>query len=83
MSKEQVKVSVTEVTITSEKKKNIRIPVDGTDILIPVDETVYAYFHEQFLRENPTPLQRKRYATITNILREAYLKGVKDGKSSK
>jgi hypothetical protein len=78
----QVTVNVTEVTLVSGRKKNIRVNIDGTDVHIPVDEGVHAYFHQQFLRQNPTPLQRKRFATIMNVLRAAYLKGVSDGEKS-
>ncbi len=82
MSKEQIKVRIAEVTVTAAgRKKNIKVNIDGTDVLIPIDETVFAYFHEQFLRDNPTPLQRKRFATIMNVIREAYLKGVADGQT--
>ena len=76
----EVTISVSEFTFVSGKKKNVRIKHDGSDVLIPVDEGVYAYFREQFLRQNPTSLQRKRFSTIMNVLRAAYLKGVADGK---
>lgn len=80
MYSKEVTISVAEVTLTKGKKKSIRINVDGQNVNIPVDEQIYAYFNEQFLRPNPTNIQRKRFATIMNVLRSAYLKGVNDGR---
>ncbi len=77
---EETSFSITEITVLKGKKKVIRIILDGKSIAIPVDEAVNAYFNEQFCRQNPTPLQRKKFGTIINILRAAYLKGLKDGK---
>jgi len=80
MYSKEVTFSVAEVTLTKGKKKSIRINVDGQNVNIPVDEQIYAYFNEQFLRPNPTNIQRKRFVTIMNVLRSAYLKGVDDGR---
>lgn len=79
---QKISVRVFEASIESGKTKDIRVNIDGNDVRIPVDETVYAYFNEQFLRSNPTALQRKKFATILNVLRAAYLKGRKDGESN-
>lgn len=76
----EVTFNITEVTVVSGRKKNIKVNVDGVDIYIPVDEDVYTYFQEQFSRQQPTQLQRKKFATIMNLLRVAYLKGRADGK---
>jgi len=75
-----INISVFSASFESGKNKFIRVKVDGKEVSIPVDETVYAYFQEQFLRKNPTPLQEKRFATIMNVLRAAYLKGIEDGR---
>ena len=80
---DKITIQFSEVTITSGKMKSIRIKIDGKDVYIPVDEAVYAYFEEQFLRKNPTPLQRKKFATITNVLRSAYIKGIEDAQKKK
>jgi hypothetical protein len=77
---DEVIVNVTEVTIVTGKKKNIRVNIGGTNVNIPVDESVHAYFTEQFSRQNPTQLQRKKFATAMNLLKAAYLKGFSDGK---
>lgn len=82
MSKDEVTVSITEITLTTGRKKNIRVTVDDKVVNIPVDEAVYAYFHEQFFRSNPTSLQSKRFATLMNMLRAAYKKGLSDGARS-
>ncbi len=81
--KQSVTISVTSVTVSASKgrRKTIRVNVNGQDVRIPVSDDVYAYWNEQFVRENPTPLQRKRFATFMSVLREAYLKGVEDGKN--
>ena len=79
MAKE-VTINVTEVTIVPGKKKNIKVNIDGINVYIPVDESVYAYFQEQFSRTNPSDIQRKKFATVKNLLRAAYLKGQSDGK---
>ena len=65
-----VTINITEVTFVSGKTKNIRVNIDGQAVQIPVDEAVYAYFDEQFLRKNPTALQRKRFGTLMNALRD-------------
>lgn len=74
------RISVTEVSISSGPRKTIRVKIDDRDIGIPVDQSVYAYFKEQFLRESPTPPQKRRFATIMNVLRAAYQKGYSDGR---
>ncbi len=79
MDSKKVTVSVAEVTFIKGRQKSIRIFVDGQNVNVPVGENVYAYFDEQFLRKNPSPLQQKRFATIMNVLRAAYLKGISDG----
>lgn len=78
MAKEQYRISVTEMSFNSGRKTDIRINIDGRDIRIPVDSAIFAYFREQFLRENPTPQQRRRFSTIMNIARAAYQKGYSD-----
>ncbi len=72
-------VQITEVTIISGKVKNIRITINDRTIMIPVSEAVYAYWNEQFIRPNPTAHQRKRLATLMNIVKAAYVKGLEDG----
>jgi hypothetical protein len=77
--KSEFKFSVTEVTLTSEKQKRfIRLNVDGEDVRIPVDNEVYAYWQQQFVRPNPTRQQRQRFATLINVVRAAYEKGRED-----
>lgn len=73
------KISVAEFSFSSGPKKTIRVKIDDRDIGIPVDQSVYAYFKEQFLRESPTGPQKRRFVTIMNVLRSAYQKGYADG----
>ena len=79
----QITVSRTELTIVTGRMKTIRVNVDGVNVDIPVEEDVYAYFNEQFRRNNPTAIQKRKFTTIKNLLRAAYLKGVEDGQKNK
>jgi len=74
-----IEVQITKVTIISGKMKHIRITINDRNIMIPVSEAVYAYWDEQFVRPNPTAPQRKRYATLMNVVKAAYVKGLEDG----
>jgi hypothetical protein len=78
----EAEISITETTVRfqNKPKKHIRVNIDGRQVVIPVDAAVHAYWNEQFLRENPTPMQKKRFTTLMNVIRSAYLKGVQDGK---
>lgn len=73
-------ISITEITVLSGKKKGFRLNVGGADITIPVDEVLFAHFQNQFVREKPSKKQRQTLATLTNLMRAAYLKGCSDGK---
>jgi hypothetical protein len=79
MTKENFTVNITEVTVMSGKKKGFRLSVDDRDVVIPVDQEVFVRYQEQFHRPNPTPAQRKKFATVHNLLRAAYKKGFQDG----
>lgn len=79
MAKNEVRISIAEYTFSSGKKKNIHLNVDGKTIQIPVEADVYAYCQEQFVRKNPTGQQSKKFGTLMNIVRAAYLKGLADG----
>ncbi len=60
-------------------QRHIRLEIHSRIVSIPVPDDVYAYWHEQFVRTNPTPAQRKRFTTLMNLLRAAYGKGLNDG----
>jgi hypothetical protein len=72
-----VKISISEITIQSGKMASIKFDLDGTPVKIPVSADVKAYFDAQFVRANPTALQRKKFATIMNLLRATYVAGRK------
>lgn len=57
----------------------IRVEINNSIVSIPVPDDVYAYWHEQFVRQHPTPAQRKRFTTLMNVVRAAYIKGHRDG----
>ena len=75
-----VEISITEITIRSGKQDYIHFQIDGRRVEVPVDSEIKAYFNAQFVREKPTKEQRKKFATVTNIMRAAYLKGLSDAK---
>jgi hypothetical protein len=58
---------------------HIRVEINSHIVHVPVSDDVYAYWHEQFVRQNPTPAQKKRFRTLMNLLRAAYAKGHEDG----
>ena len=80
MSEKNVTINITEVTVSTGKTAFVQVNIDGQMVRIPVSSEVKAYFNEQFVRENPTPAQRKKFATIMNLLRAAYSKGNQDGR---
>ena len=79
MANDKITFTIAEVTIESGKTATVNFDLDGKHIRIPVDEDVKAYFNDQFVRPKPTKLQSKRFATVMNILRAAYRKGLEDG----
>ncbi len=81
MAEKKVTVNITEVTVSMGNPAHVDVNIDGQMVRIPVSAEVKAYFNEQFVRPNPTPAQRKKFATVMNLLRAAYLKGKHDGKS--
>jgi hypothetical protein len=71
-------VVVTQIVVTKGKMKNLVVTVDGKRVEIPVSAELMAFFVEQFKRN--TTDQQKRYVTLMNLVRLAYLKGLSDGK---
>lgn len=74
----QISISAYSVTVTNGKMKNLSVDIDGKKVSIPVDEEIFAYFMSQFYRDNPSPLQKKKFATVMNLIRAAYIKGKHD-----
>jgi len=70
--------SIAEITVTSGKTDQISFILDDRKIKITIPCEVKAYFDAQFSRQNPTPAQRKKYSTLMNLMRAAYLQGKKD-----
>lgn len=75
----ETKISITEITILTGKTKGFRIDVDGETVTIPVDESVFVNYQNQFYRANPTPAQRQKFATLMSLMRAAYKQGLKEG----
>jgi hypothetical protein len=78
----EAEITITETTVRfgNKPEKYIRVKIDNHEVGIPVNDAVYAHWKEQFLRETPTSMQKKRLATLMNVIRAAYLQGVQDGK---
>jgi hypothetical protein len=81
VAKQELKISITEMTIVSGKTQQIRIWVNGQPVNITVSAEVKAYFNEQFVRANPSAIQKRRFITLSNVAAAAYLKGYKDGQA--
>jgi hypothetical protein len=69
---------ITEISITSGATASIGFDVNGEKISIKVPKEIKAYFDDQFSRPKPTKLQTKRYVTLMNLMRAAYLKRRED-----
>lgn len=83
MAKGKITVEKTRVTLEAPTTKDYILRVGEKKIAIPVDENVFTYFNEQFVRKNPTPLQKKKYTTVKNMILAAYKKGIADGATRK
>ena len=59
-------------------QRSVNFNLGARRVSVPVPDDIKAYFNEQYVRENPTPLFRKRYSTLQNLMRLAYLKGAED-----
>jgi hypothetical protein len=79
MKNKNFKFSVSEVVLTGGRKKSIKVDVDGRNVLINVDEHLFARWDDQFVRKNPSKQQRGRFVTTMNLIRAAYKKGLADG----
>jgi predicted component of type VI protein secretion system len=76
-------ISITEVTVLAGKTKGFKLDVNGQNVTIPVDEALFAHYQNQIWREQPTPKQKRVFATVMSLMRAAYLYGLEDGKSKK
>jgi hypothetical protein len=85
-----MKRSATRMDITIEqtvirvhrKAASIFIVIDDERVRIDVPPEVKAYFDSLFVRENPTALQKKKYATLMSLVRAAYRAGVQAGEAN-
>ena len=70
-----MKITIEEVTVRSGKTASIDIFIDDKKVKINVPAEVKAHFSDQFVRANPTALQKKKYVTLMSLLRAAYKAG--------
>ena len=80
MASKTIKLSITKVMVMTGRTSKIQLNIDGKRVGVTVPSEVKAYFNQQFSRSNPTVLQKKKYATIMNLMRAAYLQGCHDMK---
>ena len=66
-------IQITSIYIGDSKSKDFKLVLDGIEIKIPVDSDLFAHFQNQFSRPNPSPAQKKKYATLVGLMRAAYL----------
>jgi len=60
--------------------KDVKFDLDGLTIYLPVSDTVYANFQNQFCSKKSTPLGKNRYKTLEALLRYAYKEGIDHGR---
>lgn len=70
-----IKITIDEVAIRSGQTAEILIYIDDRKVKISVPKEVKAHFDDQFVRPNPTSLQKKKYTTLMALLRAAYNAG--------
>lgn len=78
--KPNVRISITEVAYVSGKTTELFIYIDDVKVSITIPVELKAYFDAQFSRPNPTALQKKKYATVVNLMKAAYLQGKADAR---
>ena len=61
------------------KLARFTLRVDGREQPIPVDETVYTHYTNQF--KNKTDDQKKRRTTLFKLMEAAYKQGFSDGQN--
>lgn len=79
--KKEMKVTFTFSINETDKTATLEFRAGGKPVVIDVPAELKAYFTSQFSRASPTPLQRRRYATLMRLLGAAYTKGVEDGQA--
>lgn len=78
-TKKETHISITEIVILTGKKKSFAIDINGKRVSIPINESLFANYLNQFSRPNPTLQQRQRFSTLMNLIRAAYTQGLIDG----
>jgi len=70
-------------TVQARKKKEFKITVNDEIVNVPVDEVVFTNYQNQIYSKHPTSKQDRRMKTVKALMREAYRKGLEDGKNKK
>lgn len=73
----QINLLALQVQIVGEEKNNFTLNVDDEQVQIPVNKDIFAHYVNQF--KTNTDNQKRRRATLVNLMRAAYLQGIRDG----
>ena len=71
---------MTEVTVISGKTTKLNLIINDQKVSITIPVELKAYFDDQFSRPNPSALQKKKYATVMNLMKAAYIQGQRDAR---
>ena len=64
-----------------EEQQYVDLKISTKIIRIPVDPALYERYQLQFCRNKPSTAQRQMFWTLKALMRDAYLKGIRDGKT--
>jgi hypothetical protein len=80
MADKSIHISMTEVTVISGKTTKLNLIINDQKVSITIPVELKAYFDDQFSRPNPSALQKKKYATVMNLMKAAYIQGQRDAR---
>ncbi|QDU93928.1 hypothetical protein [Lignipirellula cremea] len=77
-SPNKLEIEVTSITVNIGKTSHIRVYVDGKEVSIPVDESLFMDWKHFFLDKRNTSDQKARFAILMKVVNAAYKKGLRD-----
>jgi hypothetical protein len=76
-----IAVEVNTIILVKGRTKDFHLSIDDRMVSIPVPEDIFTHAKNQFLDKRNTPDQKNRNATLRNLMRAAYKKGLEDGQT--
>lgn len=73
----EVNLLALQINIVGDEKRDFTLPVGDENVRIPLNIDIFAHYVNQF--PTNTPNQKRRRSTLVNLMRAAYLQGVRDG----